>query len=89
MCLIKTRASFEIRTYIKGRVNVIILGLQTYYELCQIYKTSAVSKTLVFRSQQDDFTKLVDVPIPGQPLTVATNANSAAVAGLIKRDARL
>ena len=41
--------SFEIKTYIKGRVNVNISGSQTYNELYQIHRTSVVFKTLVFR----------------------------------------
>ena len=51
-----------------------------------------MSKTLVIRWQkkfQDAFTNLKDGVRPGQPKTVVTNANIAAVAGLIKRDARL
>ena len=58
-----------------------------YNELCQIHRTSAVSKTLVFRWRknfQDGFTNLKDGYRPGQPKTVVTNANIAAVAGLIK-----
>ena len=38
---------------------------------------------------QDGFTKLTDGFRPGQPKTVVTNANIAAVAGLLKRGARL
>ena len=57
-----------------------------------MHRTSVVSETLVFRWHkkfQDDSTNLKDVSRPGQSKTVATNANSAAVVGLIKRDARL
>ena len=42
VCLMKPQSSFEIRAYIKGRVNLILLGAQTYNELCQIHRTSAV-----------------------------------------------
>ena len=84
---------FEIRAYIKGRINLIISGSQTYNELCQIHGTSAMSKTLVSRRQrkfQDDFTNSLKCgSCPGQPKTVVTNANSVAVTGLIKRNARL
>ena len=34
--LMKTQASFEIRTYIKGRLILTIPCSQTYNELCQI-----------------------------------------------------
>ena len=87
----KTQASFEMRTYINGRINLNSSGLQVYNELCQIHRTSAVSKTLVFRWHNifhDGFTNPKDGSRPGQPKTVVTNyANIAAVAGLIKRDA--
>ena len=59
--------------------------------MCQMHGTSAVSKTLLFRWHkkfQDGFTNLKDGSRPGQPKTVITNANIAAVAGLIKREAR-
>ena len=49
-------------------------------------------KSIVFRWQkkfQDAFTYLKDGSRPGQPKTVATNANIVPVAGLIKRDIRL
>ena len=75
-------------------IYMIISGSQTYTEydeLCQIHITSVVSKTLAFRWQkkfQDGFTNLKDGSHPDQPKTVATNANAAAVAGLIKQDAR-
>ena len=49
-----------------------------------------MSKTLAFRLHKnfhDGFTNLKDGSRPGQPKTVLTNANIAAVAGLIKRDA--
>ena len=61
--LMKTEACFEIMAYIKSRVNMNISGLQTYNELCQIQRTSAVSKTLVFRWHkkfQDGFINLKD-----------------------------
>ena len=51
-----------------------------------------MSKTLFFRWQkkfQDAFTDLKDGYRPGQNKNVVTNANIAAVTGLIKRDARL
>ena len=89
----KTQACFEIRAYIKNRVNLNISGLQTYNELCQIHRTFVVvSETLVFRwhkNFQDCFTNLKDGSHPGQPKMVVANANIAAVAGLIKQDARL
>ena len=50
-----------------------------------------MSKTLVFRWHkkfQDGITKLKDGSRPGQSKTVVTNANIAAVTGLIKRDTR-
>ena len=77
---------------IKGRVYLNISGSLIYNELCQIHRISAVFKMLVFRWHkefQDGFTNLKDGSRPGQPKTVVTNANIAAVAGLIKRDARL
>ena len=61
-------------------------------ELCQIHRSSAVPKMLVFRRHkklQDGLTNLKDGSRPGQPKPVVTNANIAAVVGLIKRDARL
>ena len=76
----------------KGRVKVNISGSQTYYEFCQINGTPVLSKTLVFRQHknvQDGFFSLKDGFRPGQPETVVTNANIAAVAGHIKQDARL
>ena len=51
-----------------------------------------MSKTLVFRWHkefQDIFINTKDGSRPGKPKTIITNANIAAVAGLIKRDARL
>ena len=84
----KTQASFEIRAYIKGGVFLYLSDSQTYNELCQIHRTSTVSKKLVFRRHkkfQDGFTNLKDGSRPGQPKTVVTNVNIAAVAGLIKR----
>ena len=87
-----TQASIEIRAYIKGRINLNISGSQTYNELCQIHRTSAASKTLFFRWHkkfQSRFTNYKDGSPPGQPKTIVTNVNIAAVAGLTKRDARL
>ena len=67
-----------------------------YYELCQlhmyIYIISAGSKTVDFRwhkTFQDGFTNHKDGSRPGQPKTIVTNVCFAAVASLIKRDARL
>ena len=91
MCLnsnLKIQACFTIRAYIKGRINLNISGSQKYNELC---RTSAVSKTLVFRWQkkfQDGLANFQDDSSPGQPKTVATNANIAAVTCLIKQDTR-
>ena len=88
----KTQGSFEIKAYIKGRVNLNISGSQIYNELCQIHRTSTVPKSIVFRWQkkfQDGFTYLKDGSRPGKPKTVVINANIAPVAGLIKRDIRL
>ena len=48
-CLMKAQSCFEIRVYIKGRVNLNILGSQTHNEFWQIQRPSAVFKTLVFR----------------------------------------
>ena len=82
----------EIRAYIEGWANLYISGSQTYNELCQIHRTSAVSKTLVFRwhkNFQDGFTNLKDGFHPNQPKTVVNKTNIAAVAGLIKQDVRL
>ena len=81
----KIHTSFKIGAYIKGLFNLEMSGSQTYNELFLIHRTSAVSKTLVFRWQnkfQDGFTNLTDGSRPGQPKNVATNANIAAVAGL-------
>ena len=88
--LMKTQVSFEIRAYIKGRVN--LSGSKIYNELCQIHRTSTVPKLIVFRWQkkfEDGFTYFKDGSRPGQPKTVVINANIDAVAGLIKRDFRL
>ena len=55
-----------------------------YNELCQIHIASVVSKALAVRWQKkfkDGFTSLKDGSRPGQPKTVATNANIADVAG--------
>ena len=85
MCLIKIHASFKIGAYVKGLFNLDTSGSQTYNEWFQIDRTSAVSKTLVFRWQnkfQDGDTNLNDGSRPDQPKNVATNANIAAVAGL-------
>ena len=81
----KTQASFEIRADIKGHINLNISGSQTYNELWQIQRTSAVYKTLFFRWHR----KFQDGSRPGQPKTIVTNVNIAAVAVLTKRDARL
>ena len=88
----KTQVSFEIGTYIKGNIYLNISCTQTCNELYQIHRTSAVSKTLTFRWHQkfqDGVTNPIDGSRPGQPRTVAIDANIAGVAGLIKRDARL
>ena len=88
----KIQSSFVMRAFIKGRVNLNIAGSQTYNELCQINRSSAVSKTIVFSQHntfKDGFSGLKDGLCPGQPKTVDTNANIAAVAGLIKQDTRL
>ena len=88
----KTQARFEITAYTKGRVNLKISGSHTYNELCQIHRTSVVSKKLVFRWHkkfQVGFTNLKYGSRPGSPKIVVTNANIAAVPGLIKRAARL
>ena len=82
----------KIKAYIKGRLNLGISGVHVYYELCQIHRTSAVFKTLVLRWQkkfQAGFTNLKDGSRPGQLKTVATNANIAAVASLIKQYAKI
>ena len=88
MCLMKTQASFHIRTYFKGRVNLSISGTETYNDLCQIHvhRNTAVSKTLVFRLHKKlkyGFTNPKYGSHPGQPKTVVTDANMVAVAGLI------
>ena len=60
--------------------------------MCQMHGKSAVFKTLLFRWHkkfQDGFTNLEDGSRSGQPKTVITNANIAAVAGLIKQKADL
>ena len=44
----KAQPSFEIRGYIKGRVNLNILGSQTYNKFCQIDRTYAMFQMLVF-----------------------------------------
>ena len=74
----KTQASFEIRAYIKGRINLNI----SQVHMCQIHGTSAASKTLVFRWRkkfQDGFTNHKDGSHPGQPKTIVTNVNIAAL----------
>ena len=83
----KTQARFEIRTLIKGRIILNISGSQSYHELCQVHRTSAVFKMLVFmwlKNFQDRFTNHKDGSLPGQPDTVVISANIAAVTGLIK-----
>ena len=85
----KTQTNFEIRAYMKGRIFLNILGSQTYNELCPIHKTSAASKTLVFKKVQDVFTNHKYGSRPGQPKSIVTNVYIAALAGLTKRDARL
>ena len=83
--LMIAQASFEIRAYIKGRINLNSAGSQTYNALCQIHRTSAAFKTLVFRWHkkfQDGFTNNKDGSSPGQPKTIVTNVDTAAVAGL-------
>ena len=92
VCLMKTQASFEIRTYIKGRMYLIISGSHIYNGLYQIHRTSAVFNMSVFRWHkkfQFGFTSYKNGFRPGQPQAVDTNVYIAAVAGLIKRDARL
>ena len=76
----KTQANFEIEAYIKSHVILNILGSQTNNELCQIHRTSSVSKMLVFmwrKKCRDGFTNLKDGSHPGQHKTVATKANIA------------
>ena len=88
----KNQAHFEIMAYIKGHVNLDISDSHTHNKLCQIHGPSVVSKKLAFmwhKKFQDDFTNLKDGSRPGHSKIVVTNANIAAVAGLIKRDARL
>ena len=90
MYLMKTPASFEIRTHIIGHVHLNFSGSQTYNTLCQTHRASAAAKTLIFRwhkNFQDGFTNLKDGP--GQPKIVLTNANIAAVTGSITRDTKL
>ena len=91
--LIKIQESFKIRAYIKGPINLNISGSQILYnKLCQIHRTSADSKALVLRWQkkfQDGSLTSQDGSRHGQSETVATNANIATVAGLIKQDTRL
>ena len=63
----------------------------SYNDLRQKQRTPAMSQKLVFRWQkqfQDGFTNFEDGSLPGQPRIVVTNAYIAAVADLIKRDAR-
>ena len=60
----------------KGRIKLNISGSQKYNELCQIHRTSAVSKTLFFRWHrkfQDGFTNFQDGSRPCQPQTVVTS----------------
>ena len=85
-------SKFEIKTSNKGRVNLNISGSQTYNESCQIPRTSAPAKTLVFMWQkkfQDGFTNLKDGSHSSQSKTVVTNANIAVMTRLIKRGTRL
>ena len=70
VCLMKTQVSFEIRTYINGRINLNISGSQIYKGSYQIHRTYVVSKMLDFRwhgTFQDGFTKRKDGSRPGQP----------------------
>ena len=56
----------------QGRVNLNISDSQEYDELCHIHRTSAVSKTLVFRwhkKYHDGFTNPKDSSRLGQPKT--------------------
>ena len=83
----KNKTSFEIRAYIKRRVGLNVSVSQIYSELCQIHGTSVVSKRSVFRWHKN-FNDLKDEPRPGQPRKAATKANVAAVADMVKQDAR-
>ena len=76
----KSQEKVEIRTYIKGHVTLKTSGSQTYNELCQIHRTFAISKTLVFRwykEFEDVFTNHNDGSRSGKPKTIITSANSA------------
>ena len=88
----KTEESLEIRICIKGHVTLNISFSQTNNKLCQIHRTSEVSKTLDLRwhkKLQDGFTNDKYGCRSGQPKTNVFNANIAAEADQIKQDTRL
>ena len=87
MRLKKSQASFEIKTYIKGHVNLKMSCSPTYNALCPIHRTAAVSKTLGIKWDKkfkDGFTSPKDGSRTGRSKNVVTFANIAVVAGPIK-----
>ena len=84
----KNKTSFESRAYIKGRVGLNVSVSQIYSELCQIHWTSVVSKRSVFRWHKYFKGGKTDEPRPGQPRKAATKAYVAAVADMVKQNAR-
>ena len=91
VCKMKNKTSFEIRAYHKGRIGLTVSVSQIYSELCQIHGTSVVSKRSIFRWHKKfkcGKTDLKDEHRPSHPRKAATKANVAAVADMVKQDAR-
>ena len=68
VCKMKNKTSFEIRAYIKGHAGLNVSVSQIYSELCQIHRTSVVSKRSIFRWHKKfkgGKTALKDEPCPG------------------------
>ena len=85
----KTKESLEIRICIKGHITLNISCSQTNNKLCQIHRTSEVSKTLDLRwHKKFGFTNDKYSSRFGQPKTIVFNANIAAEADQIKQDTR-
>ena len=84
----KNKTSFDSRVYIKGRVGLNVSVSQIYSEVCQIHWASVVSKRSVFRWHKYFKGGKTDEPRPGQPRKAATKAYVAAVADMVKQNAR-
>ena len=89
--MVKAKEKSEIRAYIKTRGALNISATQIHSELCDVYGSSVVSFSTVYRWLHK-FSKGIDVvkdsKRSGRPKTAITKGNIAAVKNMVLEDGR-